>query len=152
MAGNLHFGPPKGGWPDFTSKDADQLIPADWGLLDDLAATDEPWHGRVCYLAGPIRGVLGYAKRFDEAKARLEALGWDVISPVDHLRTVGEVPGHPLDDRAGLAWDINQLVWVDAVMLIDGWEYSLGARAEFAVACALSIPCWMENDWEDAHV
>jgi hypothetical protein len=138
VAGNLHFGPPKGGWPDFTSKGARTL-----GYGDKRG---------VCYLAGPIRGVLGYAKRFDEAKARLVALGWDVISPVDHLRAVGEVPGHPLDDRAGLAWDIAQLVWVDAVMLIDGWACSLGARAEFAVASALGIPCWMENDWEDAHV
>ncbi|MGH7744088.1 MAG: DUF4406 domain-containing protein [Candidatus Dormibacteria bacterium] len=113
----MHFGPPKGGWPDFKSKSQPK-----------------------CYLAGPIRGVENYQAAFRTAKAELEALGWAVWSPLDCIEKTGQVPGQDLDDRQGMADDIAALVQCDCIMVLPGWFDSRGAQAEVAVANSLDIP------------
>ena len=43
--------------------------------------------------------------------------------------------------------DIDSLLIVDAVVVLNGWEYSTGAKLEVAVAQALEIPIYEVEDF-----
>lgn len=103
-----------------------------------------------CYLGGPMTGhdKLNFPA-FDDHKAYLESIGYDVISPADLDRAaginendyrLGNMPP-PLNDeamRAILHRDIQAILSLrpgkDAIALMSGWEKSKGACAEFFFA------------------
>lgn len=86
------------------------------------------------YLAGPMRGIHEFNfPAFNEAAAQLRAIGYDVFNPAEHDMQ------HNL--REALAMDLDWLCrWAEAVVLLPGWESSLGATAERYAAYALTIP------------
>lgn len=98
------------------------------------------------YVSGPMRGIedLNYPA-FDTATARLRELGHEVFNPAerdrDHEEAFGGTGFEPPDLRRLLAEDLD---WIarraDAIAVLPGWEKSLGARAEVALARALAIP------------
>lgn len=94
------------------------------------------------YLAGPMRGYPLYNfPAFHEAAAILRANGFEVVSPAekdlddgfDPTRTTQE---QGFDLKAALRWDMEQVLAVDAVVALPGWEESLGAIAEVHLALA----------------
>ena len=101
------------------------------------------------YIAGPMRRFKHFNfPAFDEAKLKMEAQDWTVISPADIDRAHGFDPKNlpedwdwsviPDDDILKLEHiiprDINALLECDGIYMLKGWLWSVGAFAEWAVA------------------
>ena len=112
-----------------------------------LPLTPLPQPLRV-YLAGPMRGRDQHNfPAFHGAAFALRGLGYNVVSPAEHDLELGFDPDKTIaeqdidfDLRAVLAWDMQQVLAVDAVVTLPGWAHSSGARAEVAVAQAGGVP------------
>jgi hypothetical protein len=90
------------------------------------------------YLAGPMSGLPEYNfPAFRDAAARLRALLFDVVSPVELDHGPGE-PGS-YSNQHYLRNDLRALLDCDAIALLPGWEQSIGARCEVAVAITLGL-------------
>lgn len=103
------------------------------------------------YIAGPMSGKPLYNfPAFDEAACLWRAAGHDVTSPADITRGLyWERFGRqydPATDRA--EWgdivtcelfqrDLAAVCTVDAIVLLDGWKQSRGAKMEISVGLAL---------------
>lgn len=110
--------------------------------------TDRP---KKMYLSGPMRGKdLDNWPAFDAAAKILRDRGIIVISPADMERALGRSPGC-LDgasreeivatvDRDMQAVRSLNPEYGDAVVVLPGWQRSVGARAEVAYAMFLNIP------------
>jgi hypothetical protein len=101
------------------------------------------------YIAGPMRGHKFYNfPAFDKHKALLRSEGLDVVSPADIDRTNGFdptlLPAHhnwarwpegiaaPL--KSIVIRDLCELATCTTIYMMGGWENSIGAKAELAVA------------------
>jgi hypothetical protein len=107
------------------------------------------------YLAGPMRGYPQFNHpAFRRAADLLRLRGHEVFSPAEHDASIGLTvtgmtgdPGEIADAGVSLRSLIGaDLAWIcghaDALVVMPGWEASAGARAEAAVALALSLPVW----------
>ena len=101
-----------------------------------------------------MRGIENFNfPAFDEAKRRLNSLGWNTISPADLDRNAG-IPPSPTgelsncDLRSAMARDLPLLCMSDAIYLLPGWRQSEGAFAEYNVASVLQIRV-MHNEETD---
>lgn len=102
---------------------------------------------RTAYVSGPMRGLPHFNfPAFDEARDMFNLLGIKVISPADMDRAVG-ITGEddlPSDDpavkRSFADRDTQAIIQNlkaenrDMLALLPGWENSVGAFAEIAVA------------------
>ena len=92
------------------------------------------------YIAGPMRGYpLFNFPAFDEARDRLRALGYQVISPADLDRMAGFDPEcgaefGPEEMAECVRRDVDAIIASQVVVLLPGWKESRGARAEKAIA------------------
>lgn len=89
--------------------------------------------GMKVYLAGPMRGFEDDNKPlFNFAAKKLRALGYVVYNPGE-----GEV-GKTFREyfKGDLAWICDH---AEAIALLPGWEKSMGACAERAVAISLGL-------------
>jgi predicted anti-sigma-YlaC factor YlaD len=100
------------------------------------------------YISGPIAGYPAFKEVFESAAKYLRFLHFDVVNPV-------EVPPHehegecpPSYTQNGvhsaacyLRGDLKALLDCDAILMLSGWENSVGARLEHSVAahCGLKI-------------
>lgn len=84
------------------------------------------------YVAGPMRGFpKSNFPAFKAAKKRLVECGKHVISPAD----LDQLFGHDDNDMdATIRRDFEAIMNVDEVYMLEGWEKSVGARAEHALA------------------
>ena len=118
------------------------------------------------YLAGPMRGYPQFNfPAFHAAAARLRELGHGVWSPAERdvqvygdtlatanptgdERVAQETHGFSLREAlaADLAWICN---YAEAVVVLPGWERSMGAQAERAAAMALGLDVLTMADMED---
>lgn len=106
------------------------------------------------YLGGPMRGIRRF--NFDEfhrVSGLIRSLGVEVFSPAERDLAIGFDPtgmtgwedlaecGFSLRDAlsADTAWICREAT---AVVVLDGWEGSSGARAEVALARALGLPVY----------
>ena len=90
------------------------------------------------YISGPMSGVPGLNREsFDAASNYIERRGHVVILPAWHETLY----------KNALTMDLAMLCrHADALYMLKGWEHSLGARAEHAVAVALNLPIAYEGD------
>lgn len=95
------------------------------------------------YVAGKMRGIPMYNfPAFDAKKAELEAAGHRVISPADLDRAYGFDPykgdsaesAAEFDMKSAIRRDVDALLNCDWLVLLDGWETSVGAKGEIALA------------------
>lgn len=107
------------------------------------------------YLAGPMRGLPQFNfPAFRRAAGSLRAEGHVVFSPAERDEQIGFDPTDMTgdEDLASIGFDLREALridtewicrWADAVAVLDDWERSSGARAEVALARALSLPVYV---------
>jgi hypothetical protein len=87
------------------------------------------------YVAGPMRGIERFNfPAFDAARDWLIEQGWQAISPADLDRAYG-ITGYTTELPAGFIFsalrrDFQAICECDAIVFLDGWEASSGAKAE----------------------
>ncbi|EPN0530878.1 DUF4406 domain-containing protein, partial [Escherichia coli] len=87
----------------------------------------------VIYIAGPMTGHKNYNRsEFCVADLKLRCTGNIVLNPA--------VLPEGLSQQQYMSICIPMLMCADAIYLLDGWEESAGARAEYAMALKLNIP------------
>ena len=99
------------------------------------------------YIAGPMRGHDNFNRAsFNRAERRLVSKGiYDVINPVNYDLEAGVTKENYKEKlRECLARDCQNVCECSAIYMLLGWEYSLGARAEHALAAALGISIMYE--------
>lgn len=106
------------------------------------------------YLAGPMRGYPEYNfPAFHEATADLRERGYEVWSPAERDEAEGFDP--KTDEAKSLAYymayDLKAVCESDAVVVLDGWEDSQGARLEVHVAREIGLPVWRWPLLEPIH-
>lgn len=99
------------------------------------------------YLAGPMSGYPRWNyDAFEAATAKLRSLGLDVTSPHEIDLGLGFDPDTDPETFTQADWhkamrrDIAEVLKVDGVVVLPGWEDSAGAQVEVTVARALGIP------------
>lgn len=105
------------------------------------------------YISGPIKGVREAEVLFSLAAQKLDAAGYEPVSPYDcppicndHCRH-DERPDYDCNMRGG----ITALMSCDVVALLSGWQGSNGARLEQFVAASVGIPTAPLEDWLPAR-
>ncbi|EHL6350593.1 DUF4406 domain-containing protein [Escherichia coli] len=87
----------------------------------------------VIYIAGPMTGYKDHNRTaFSMAAARLAAAVHVVLNPAT-------LPDG-LSQQQYMSICIPMLMCADVIYLLDGWEESDGARAEYAMALKLNMP------------
>ncbi len=91
------------------------------------------------YLSGPMRGIPeSNFPEFIRCANMLRAQGHDLLNPAES--SIAERPGMVRGDY--LRHDIQLILIVDAVVVIEGWYSSPGARFEVAEAWSIGIPVY----------
>ena len=91
------------------------------------------------YVAGPMTGIEAFNfPAFDFARDGLRFAGYEVVSPADLDRAIGFDPTKNtldgFDKLAAIRRDIEAIIECDAIYMLQGWENSVGATAEFHLA------------------
>lgn len=93
------------------------------------------------YISGPITGLERhvYINNFADTELKLRANGYKVINPTKLLPSrflwIYKIIGYKLT----LLYDIWHLLNCDGIYMIDGWQWSKGARLERAIAQLFNI-------------
>lgn len=88
------------------------------------------------YISGPITGLERhvYLKNFADTELKLREMGYKVINPTKLLPSrflwIYKIIGYKLT----LLYDIWHLLNCDGIYMIDGWQWSKGARLEKNIA------------------
>ena len=90
------------------------------------------------YIAGPMRGYPEYNfPAFEEAENRLQILGHEVKSPHRMDLEIGFDPRQDAwtqeDSYKAIRRDVEAIIWCDVVVMLPGWDRSVGARAEHGI-------------------
>ena len=102
------------------------------------------------YIAGPMRGLPDFNyPAFNEYAAIFRRNGWYVENPAE----IGAVYGSPEDINADpallaavMAAEIHALETCDVILLLDGWQKSVGAKKELAAAIAAGLEIRLVRD------
>lgn len=108
-----------------------------------------PNNAAVAYLAGPMRG---YPQQnfpaFFAAALRLRKAGWEIENPAEYDSAAGVDPSA---DPSEWPITIEQMLMVDfdiiirrakAIILLPGWQDSVGAKMELAIALHIGLPAF----------
>jgi Domain of unknown function (DUF4406) len=111
------------------------------------------------YIAGPMQGHENFNFRsFEYAAVHWRELGWTVFNPAEkdeeeygpdigHSKTgdIKDAEAKGFSLRRALAIDLS---WIcenaDAIYMLEGWENSKGAQAEWTLARALGLSIFYE--------
>ncbi len=121
-------------WPDWRTAPAGKAIEHD-------RQADAP--AAPCYyLSGPMSGIAEHNfPAFNSEAARLRALGYQVVNPVD----VNPDPGTSWHEC--LKRDLIALLQrCDAIAMLPGWEGSAGAHLEMHLAHRVGMPIVMARE------
>ena len=97
----------------------------------------------VVYIAGPFRGanaweVERHAQSAEVLAYEVWALGMVALCPHNNTRHFDGV----LNDGIWLSGDLELLGRCDAILMVPGWETSIGAMAERTFALTRGIPVY----------
>ena len=111
------------------------------------------------YLAGPMRGVKYYNfPEFDKVARFYERMGDTVLNPAQMDRDVGfdamklqensdwDAIPEQFSFKDCVKRDLDAIQTCDAIHMLAGWERSMGAKAEKAVAEWLGLKVFFTED------
>jgi nucleoside 2-deoxyribosyltransferase len=118
--------------------------------------------GKTIYIAGPMRGKPNWNyEEFNRAEGMMSKLGWEVINPATldtNSRETQDLDCSSVNfdpDTNSVHREVNRKIMkrdldaicdsCDAIYMLEGWQMSQGACAEFYLACALGITILYEN-------
>lgn len=93
---------------------------------------------RIIYLSGPMTGLPEFNyPAFHSAAGRLRNAGHHVYNPAEYVHNEAEFPLR----RAFAEYSAFICLRADTIVLLPGWENSLGVSAELALAknCKLDV-------------
>lgn len=95
------------------------------------------------YIAGPMSGKPQYNyPAFMRAETQLKAMGYEVVNPAtmgDAYCTPDELSADQKLLKRLMLDELRECANCDAIYLLRGWEKSVGARAELALALHLDL-------------
>jgi hypothetical protein len=94
------------------------------------------------YISGPITGIPDFGRSFEKAAARLAEHGHEPVNPAAALPPCGDTCGEVKGRHSWSCYmrnDLQLLLDCDAILMLDGWERSHGARLELYVATACGL-------------
>jgi hypothetical protein len=93
-------------------------------------------HKKV-YLSGPMTGYTDYNyPAFQDAEDKLKQKGFtNICNPIHNFEGRIDMPRHEY-----MRVDLSNVLRCDAVVVLPGWEDSIGARAEVLIAQEIDIP------------
>lgn len=107
-------------------------------------------NSRSIYIAGPMTGYPQFNfPAFYAAEEKFRADGWVVFNPAwkddEKNPEIGASETGDIKDanaagfnfREAFTWDCSKIIEGDAIYMLPGWEKSVGASAEHAVALAM---------------
>lgn len=97
---------------------------------------------RAVYLAGPMRGIPEHnAPAFRRAADWLRTLGWTVVSPLEVADEFGVPDQDAYPPELWVRMDVVAMLTLGTsrMALLPGWERSVGARCEVAIALTLGF-------------
>lgn len=114
------------------------------------------------YLAGPMRGIADFNfPAFRRLTKALRALGIEVTSPHEMDEAAGyywegftgneDLSAYNFDMVERLTEDIHVIGKSDAVVVMDGWVSSSGARAEASFAWAVGKPVYFFSEGDRSN-
>ena len=112
--------------------------------------------GNVIYIAGPMRGLPNFNfEAFDRAEKSLRAEGWEPINPAEMDRELGFDPKTLVCDKEFILGCVRRdseaiIEQAEALVLLPGWENSVGANAEMWLARWKQIPVYHYPDMSTA--
>lgn len=107
---------------------------------------------KAIYVAGPMSGIPEFNfPAFFAAEEKLRTLGWTVYNPAkkEHegplIASGSFATGDTdladnstgFDFKATYLWDMEHVIYSDAIYMLKGWEKGAGARGEHAVALVM---------------
>lgn len=94
------------------------------------------------YISGPVTGTTDYLERFAEIEKRLKDVGFSPLNPV---KIQEQMPGDTgYVDYMRLSMCLLEMC--DGIFMMDGWEDSDGATAEYSYARALGLDHYYEGE------
>lgn len=96
---------------------------------------------KCVYIAGPITGrpTEEYLAHFARAAADLTSLGYRPLNPTTQFGRLQPLFNR-LPYRLQMLIDLYRLAHCDKILLLNGWNFSRGAKLEKALADFLDIP------------
>ena len=117
-----------------------------------MSLTDAPhntYSKAKVYIAGPMRGHKNLNhEAFDNAEKHLiSKLVWDPVNPAEMDRVYGIDPSKEMTKpelKEALKRDVEVLFEAHCIYMLRGWEESLGAKMEHALAVVLGLSIFYE--------
>lgn len=97
------------------------------------------------YLSGPMTGLPSYNyPAFIDAATRLRANGLEIVNPAENFNGNPDLPREHY-----MKHDVRDLLDCDAIILLDGWQNSRGARLEVDIARQIGLKIYrLTYDYE----
>ena len=96
---------------------------------------------KTIYVSGGMSNLPEYNyPAFHSVAADLKRLGWRVVNPAEFFN--GDTT---LDKEVYMRRDIAELLEVDAIYMMKGWENSRGARLEHDIASQIGIKIFYQG-------
>jgi hypothetical protein len=96
-------------------------------------------NGKYIYISGPMTGIPEFNHpAFNKVAKILRQEGAIVFNPAEAFEGKKDLPRHEYMRK-----DIKQLLEAEAIVMIEGWEQSKGARLELEIAKEINIPVYI---------
>lgn len=99
------------------------------------------------YISGPISDCQDFRINFERAKGLLESKGHTVINPA-HLNEV--LPDATHEEYMSICIQLLELA--EGIYMLNGWQQSKGATAEYWIAQTKRLPTYIEDAPLDEEV